>query len=161
MPDNDRVTLRFSQEVSVHKHMSDLLEEARGKPKCISVVLCNEVIEDKYTNNKTLVSLFNTILAPQLPSIHPRLFIMVSLTGGIGAWPISVSFRSPSGKEIFRLQTDLVFDNAELVQDIILEVHGLPLLERGQHYIDIVLEQTVVNSRMFSVQLTKGLERQC
>ena len=56
----------------------------REKPTCIAIIICNEVIEDKRTNNKTLVSLFNGISTPSLPAAHPRLFVMASFTSGSG-----------------------------------------------------------------------------
>ena len=39
---------------------------------CVSLIVCNEVIEDKRSGNKTLVGLFNGIMTPRLPASHPR-----------------------------------------------------------------------------------------
>ncbi len=55
------------------------LHQAREKPICVSLIICNEVIEDKRSGNKTLVGLFNSVMAPALPVVHPRMFVMASL----------------------------------------------------------------------------------
>src|SRR4029450_1227465 len=80
-------------------HMSDVGIE---KPFCIAIIICNEVIEDKATSNKTLVSIFNTIGTPGLPCQHPRMFVMASFTDGRGRWPISFRITGPSGATLMQ-----------------------------------------------------------
>jgi len=43
---------------------------------CLAIIICNEVIEDKRTNNKTLVGLFSRIGTKAVPCVHPRMFVM-------------------------------------------------------------------------------------
>lgn len=132
--------------------MSDnLLEEAKGRPRCIAILLCNEIIEDKQTNNKTLVSLFNMIACPQIPAVHPRLCVFTSFAHGRGKWPVQVSFSSPSGKEIFRMQGDLEFNPEHDYQDVVLEVRGIGLNEAGKYRIDVLVDGRVDAERIFSV----------
>ena len=137
--------------------MSDnLLDDAQGKPRCIALVLCSEVIEDKRTNNSTLVSLFNTIVVAQLPTLHPRMFVFASFAQGVGEWPLTVAVYSPSGKEIIRLAGVLEFADALNTLDVILEFRGLPLLELGPYRVDISVKDTVIMERIFTVQILEG-----
>jgi hypothetical protein len=105
--------------------------ETREQPKCVAIVLCNEVIEDKRTNNKTLVSLFNTTVVDQLPSFQPRMFIMASLTNGLGHWPLTVRIINPSNVEVLRINGEVAFDDPLVVLDVVMEVRMLPLDEAG------------------------------
>ena len=123
------------------------------RPNCIAIVICNEVIEDKRTNNKTLVGLFNRIEAPQLPATHPRMFIMASLTNGLGHWPITFRISSPSGKEIMRVDGQGDFQDPLVVADLVVEVRGLTLEEEGIHFVDLYVGSEISNiQRRFAVE---------
>src|SRR5947209_11779280 len=113
--------------------MSTPSEIGLEKPICIAVIICNEVIEDKATSNKTLVSIFNTIGTPGLPCQHPRMFVMASLTDGRGRWPITFRITDPSGRAIMRLDGEAHFGSPLDVVDLVLQVRGLQLEEAGEH----------------------------
>ncbi len=116
-------------------------------------MLCNEVIEDKLTSNKTLVSIFNHIHTTVLPGIHPRMFIMVSLVDGSGEWKLAVLFRAPSGKEIMRLEGPVTFEDPGSVFDVVLELRNVPLLEIGKHHVDILASGSLIGERSFDVSM--------
>ncbi|MFN3649070.1 MAG: DUF6941 family protein [Armatimonadota bacterium] len=126
------------------------------RPSCLSVIVCNEIIEDKWTNNKTLISLFNSIGAPELPATHPRMFLMVSLTDGRGHWPLTLEIEAPSGEQLFKAEGDLHFDDPLAVQDVVVEVRGLPLPEEGEYRVGVALGGQPLASRRFTVVLEEG-----
>lgn len=125
-------------------------------PDCIAIVLCNEIIEDKRTNNKTLVSLFHVIATPVIPASHARMFVMASFAHGEGAWPFAVSLRAPSGGEIIRLQGAVEFPSSEAIVDVVLEFRSFPLAETGTHVVDVVVGEKLLASRDFRVHLLQG-----
>lgn len=129
---------------------------ARKQPKCIALVICNEIIEDRRTNNKTLVSLFNGIIAPSLPAIHPRMFLMASLTGGKGKWSLSFRLYSPSNQNLLTIEGEESFDDPLGVYDIVIELQGVPLPEEGGYFINLFVENTPIAERRFTVQLAEG-----
>lgn len=59
----------------------------------MALVTCSEVIEDRSTNNKTLVSLFSTVNAFHIPGVHARMSLFVSLMEGEGRWPMTILIR--------------------------------------------------------------------
>lgn len=123
------------------------------KPTCVAVILCNEVIEDKRTNNKTLVHLFNGVMVPQFPAVHGRMAIVVSLTGGTGKSPITFRILSPSDKEILRFEGEAAFPDPLSIIDIVVEVHNLVLEEEGMHFVDVLTGDYPLGNRKFTVQL--------
>ena len=125
----------------------------RDRPICISVIICNEIINSKRTNNKTLVSLFNGIAVQSFPTVHPRMFVLASLTNGSGTWPISLVVKNPSDKEIIRVKNDLVFRDPLAVEDFWVEVQGLPLTEEGVYFVDVLAGTYPLGNRRFSVKL--------
>lgn len=128
----------------------------KEKPICVAIVICNEVIEDKATNNKTLVSLFNAITVQGLPSQHPRMFIMASFTSGIGKWPISFRITSPSGQEVLRLEGEADFSDPLAMYDFVVEVRSLVLQEEGVHMVNVLVGGEPKAERRFNVAVRKG-----
>jgi len=135
--------------------MNEYPPQSKEPPRCIAVLLCNEVIEDKRTNNKTLVSLFNSIGVGALPATHDRMFIMASFTNGIGSWPLTFRIIGPSGDELVRMQGEAEFNDPLAVMDIVIEIRQLELREAGQHIIDVLAGNTPLSERRFVVQ-TQG-----
>lgn len=121
------------------------------KPICAAIVVCNEIIEDKRTNNKTLVSLFNTIGVPAVPFVYPRLFIMASLTNLRGRIPIEFRITSPSNTQLFRAEGEAMSDDPLIVLDLLLEVIGLPLPEFGTYFIDVFSGHSQLGNRRINV----------
>ncbi len=126
-------------------------------PVCVAIVICNEIIEDKRTSNKTLVSLFNSLGVSALPAAHPRLFLLVSLTNLRDELPVSFSVRSHSGHEILRVEGAASSGGDPLaVVDLVLEVLGLTVHEEGVHFVDVLSGDSLLGSRRFTVTRQGG-----
>lgn len=124
---------------------------ARERPLCVALVLCNDVLEDKRTGNKSLIGLFNGVLCPGLPAVHPRMFLLASLTSGIGEWPFSFRITAPSGVEVFRMQETLHMKDPLAGHDVVVELRNLPLTEPGVHYVDLYVGDKPLSNRRFTV----------
>jgi len=125
----------------------------REKPLCLALIICNEVIEDKRSGNKTLVGLFNGITTSVLPATHPRLFLMASLTSGAGEWAFTFRILTPSGAELMRMQDTTRFDDPLIVHDLVVEVRNLPITEEGVYFVDLLLGEEPILNRRFTVQV--------
>ncbi|MCS6861187.1 MAG: hypothetical protein NZT92_12795 [Abditibacteriales bacterium] len=123
----------------------------KEKPICVAIVICNEIIEDKTTNNKTLVSLFSAIQVSSLPTQHPRMFIMASFTSGHGKFPISFRITSPSGQELMRIDGEADFVDPLATYDFVVEVRSLVLHEEGVHTVDVLVGGEPLAGRRFNV----------
>jgi hypothetical protein len=124
-------------------------------PECVSIVVCDSVIEDIRTRNKTLVGLFNGITAPSAPATHARMFIMVALTDGRGEQDIVVGVDSPSGQRIFEGGVKIKFDNPLVVHDLVLELQQMVLPEFGEYYVGVYVGKKRIASRRFSLLKVK------
>ncbi|GAB4455411.1 MAG: hypothetical protein OHK0029_11490 [Armatimonadaceae bacterium] len=126
---------------------------AKEKPICVALVICNEVIEDKRSGNKTLVGLFNGIMTPQLPATHPRMYLMASLTSGTGEWEFTFVITAPSGLEVFRMKDTARFTDPLVGHDLVVELRNLPLEEAGVYFVDLLIGSTPIANRRFTVQM--------
>ena len=126
-------------------------------PLCVAIVLCNEIIEDKRTSNKTLVGLFNSVGVSALPATHPRLFLLASLTNLREDLPVSLSVRSHTGRELLRVEGAVSSGGDPLaVVDLVLEVLGLTVQEEGVHFVDVLSGDVLLGSRRFTVTRQGG-----
>jgi hypothetical protein len=130
------------------------------KLKCLSLVLCENVIEDKRTNNKSLIGLFNRITGPTLPLLYPKLCIVVSLTGGRGTVPINIRISSlQNNEEILKLSGEVTFNDSLAVIDLVLECRNVPFKKAGVHAMTVYAgtEQMIVERR-FEVSVNEKVK---
>ena len=131
-------------------------EERATSPHCVSIVICDNVIEDKATNNKTLVSLFNQILVHALPTKYARMFVVASLTDGRGKCPITLRVvHLSSAREIARVDGELDSQDPLEVLDLVVEFRGLPFFEEGTYVAEVLSESAILGQRRFSVTKPK------
>lgn len=121
------------------------------KPKCLALMLCDTVLEDQRTHNKSLISLFNTISALKFPAIHARLSIMVSLCGGRGKVPIKVQLSSlEENKEIFSANGEAVFNDPLGVMDLVLDLRSVQFKHPGVYAISVYCGSDLIAERRFN-----------
>jgi hypothetical protein len=124
----------------------------REQPICVAVVICNDIIEDKRSNNKTLVNLFNDIAVSTLPILYPRMYFMATLTNGVGRYTLSFRIKGPSDKELARFTGEAFFADPLTLVDIVVEIQGLRLEEEGTHFVDILSGDYPLGHRRFVVR---------
>jgi len=125
---------------------------AREMPICVALVLCDLVIEDRRTGNKSLIGLFHGISANALPAVHSRLFLVASVTSGRGPWTFAFRITSPGGQELMRMEDTVQFPDPLEVHDLVVEVRSLPVEEEGVYHVDFLLDGTPTMARRFHVR---------
>ena len=127
-----------------------------GQPQCLALVVCDQVIEDRRTGNKTLVGLFNIIAVGALPTTH-RLFLMASVTGMDRPVPLTIKLVPPQGPpvELTLEPGEKAKTQPQVVHDLVFDFRGLVLTHEGDYAIQLCHEDVVLASRHFSVRLLK------
>ena len=121
-------------------------------PRCVAIVICNDVIEDKRSSNKTLVGLFNQIMVQHLPTKHQRFFLFLCLAEFAGRAELTIGINSPS-RELLRLSGAINSTDYNATADLVVELQGLPLEEPGRHRIDVQVDGVSIADRSFIVSL--------
>jgi hypothetical protein len=107
-------------------------------PSCLAIVLCDYVIEDKATNNKSLIGLFNRIHAAKFPCSHPRMVIYVSITDGRGNTALEVFLeRARDRREVFKAHGQVEFREPNHVIDLVFDLRGVVFEESGAYFVGI------------------------
>lgn len=113
-------------------------------PDCLSILLCDMVIEDKRTNKKSLIGTFNDILAATIPASHPCMYLVVSLTNCRHEHDLQIEIsrfvpETAEPESLLRLNGKVHAKNPLQVIDLVFELHGLPLKGYGCHTIDLTV----------------------
>ena len=126
-------------------------------PKCLAIIVCDDVIEDKRTGKKSIIGAFNQIWSTSFPSQHDKLVLFVSLTDGKGESDLTVRVVRElqpdySGEEIFRLAGKVKFGNPLDVAELVLTMHKLLLPQSGNYTVLVEVGGGIVGERRIRVE---------
>jgi hypothetical protein len=127
------------------------------KPIGIALIVCDRVITDARTNEKTLVATFNRIMARSFPCVHRRMSIFVAVTGGRG--PTSAQIRcvnEMSSEVVIEASGTLAFPDPNHVVEMNFELNNVAFPKPGLHGIEFLCDGELVLQRRFEVVLLKG-----
>lgn len=122
---------------------------------CLSMVICETVIEDKRTNNKSLINTFNRLNASKFPCQTACIALVCALTGGHGKTPLEVelNYLGADIAPMAKLQGAVDFkSDPNQVIDLVLEFKGVPWEKPGKYEFVLLCDGQRVNSRCFLVQ---------
>ena len=120
-------------------------------PVSVFLAICNEVIEDSVTRNKTLVSLFDRIGVPGFPAVHQRTGVLVSLQGAVGDIAVTISIKSPDGTALVSLDGKAHNSDPSQSVDFAMNVAGLQLPEAGHYTLEVSSGGELLAQRTFRV----------
>jgi hypothetical protein len=112
-------------------------------PICLSIVLCDQVIEDRRTGKKSYIGVFNDILAERLPAKHACMSLVVSLTNCLGRYDVGISIARDTDvgqEQILQIRGQLESKSPMEVIDLVFELRATPLTGPGVHTIDVCIQ---------------------
>jgi hypothetical protein len=120
-------------------------------PVCVAMLVCNEVIEDKRSGNKTVVGIFNAVATTQLPATHPRMTVMSSVTNADREIPVTLVLRGPEGNELVRANAVVPARILGETIDLLFELNNLTFNELGDYMFELLFGDRVIGARKFTV----------
>jgi len=123
-----------------------------GQPQCLALIVCDLVIEDQRSGNKSLIGLFNTITAQALP-VGKRLYVFLSIGGMDHLVPFTLRLQGPLGQlaEMNMQPSGEKAVGPEVVHDIVIEIPNLQLPQAGAYNFELWQEKTLMAKRGFSL----------
>ena len=123
------------------------------KPLGIAIVICEKVITEERTNNKTLVSTFNIIGAKNFPCRHPRMAAYVTLTNAFGERDICLAMKLGEEK-VFELKGRVTFNDPNHVVELIFNIHDCLFPLAGRYCFEVTSDgEFVFDTRFHVIQL--------
>ncbi len=122
-------------------------------PTALAFIICDSIIEDKATNKKSLVGLFNSIATKTFPCIHSVIHVFVGLTGGHGRYQSALSCVKDDDEsvKILDLQGLIKFSDPLEIVEVNFEIRDVRFPEAGIYRFELSCNDIPVISRKFQV----------
>jgi hypothetical protein len=125
-------------------------------PLCVAVLLCESIITEEGSRNRTLVRAFDHMGALAVPTTHPRLTLFCSLTGGTGEPEITVEVLSPERERLFVLTTTVRFESPLDFRYVEASMQDFPLPDEGIYQFRIFSGERQIGFRHMVVGVSTG-----
>jgi len=124
----------------------------KPNPRHLTMVICDSVIEDKRTREKSLIGIFNNITASSVPCVHPRLNVFVALTEGHGVYGMLMRcLKVGDESEIMKMDGNVTFKDPRQIIEFNCEIVGLKFPDYGEYRFEVLFDGNPVVSRKFKV----------
>jgi len=130
----------------------------KPKPKYLAMLICDYVLRDAETQNKSLIGVFNRINAPNFPVRHDRLHVFVALTNGHGTYTSSLRVRRASGEVLLTLDGKIEMQDPLAVAELNFQIRGLVVPEAGRYVVEFLCDGEVLVDRLFDAAQIEGKE---
>ena len=125
-------------------------------PKHLAMLLCDYLVLDAETHNKSLIGIFNRLHAMKFPVRHDRMHIFVVLTDGHGEYSASLRIKGPEGKEILSLDGKVDMRDPLGTAEIPFGIRGLVIPEPGRYFVEFLCDGELLVDRHFDAAVWEG-----
>ncbi len=126
-------------------------------PTLVSMVVCDQVIDDRLTNKKSAIGIFNTIVVTKVPSTIHHLGILASLTEISGRAELELRLvRDSDNAVLFSGKGVVEAPNPLAVVDLLFAMQGIQIPEVGQYAFELNCADEPLGRRRFQVLLRSG-----
>jgi len=129
---------------------------AKPKPKYLAMLICDYVLRDAETQNKSLIGVFNRINASAFPVRHDRMHVFVSLTNGHGTYKSRLRVRKMSGEPILSLDGTIDMKDPLAVAELNFQIRGMIVPEPGRYVVEFLCDGEVLVDRLFDAALPEA-----
>jgi hypothetical protein len=130
--------------------MSD--EKPVALPTLVSLLLCDQVIDDKLTNKKSAIGMFNTVLVPQAPTTLAQVVVLAALTEIKTRVVLRLRLvRDTDNGVLFETHGPIEAPDPLAIVDLIFGMHGLRIAAPGQYAFEILCGEALLGRRRFQV----------
>ena len=114
----------------------------------LALIICDLVIQDKQTNKRTLVGLFDRLFAARLPCVHPHLSIFVSMTSGRGEYDCEIRCRhAETDQAAFTAKGKVRFKDPMQVVELVFNLQGVRFDHPGEYWLECRVDEVPVMIR--------------
>lgn len=121
-------------------------------PTLVSILICDQVIDDKLTNKKSAIGLFNMVIVSEFPARIAQLNVLASLTEITGRTPLELRLvRDADNHVLFGTKGQVEAPNPLVTVDLLFNLQGIQIPAAGQYAFELVCEGDVLGRRRFQV----------
>jgi hypothetical protein len=121
-------------------------------PTLVSLLICDQVIDDKLSRKKSAIGLFNTVLVPSVPTRVFQLAVMATLTEISGRTPLQLRLvRDEDNRVLMQTKGHVDAPNPLAMVDLVFAMQGVPIAQAGQYAFELLSEGELLGRRRFQV----------
>lgn len=122
-------------------------------PTVVSMLICDQVIDDKLTNKKSAIGLFNLIAVPRVPTTISNMAVLISLTEITGRSELELRLiRDTDNAVLFHSQGVIAAPDPLATVDLLFALQGLKFDQIGQHAFEVLCRSEILARRRFHVR---------
>ena len=126
-------------------------------PTLVSLLLCDQVIDDKLSNKKSAIGIFNTILVAKVPTVIHQMAILASLTEIARRVEVELRLvRDNDDAVLFSGKGAVDAPDPLAVVDLLFAMQGLQIPEPGQYAFELLGGGELLGRRRFQVRLRQA-----
>lgn len=121
-------------------------------PTLVSLLVCDQVIDDRLSNKKSAIGLFNTVVVPSVPTRLHQLAVMATLTEISGRTPLQLRLiRDGDNHVLMKTNGHVDAPNPLAMVDLVFAMQGVPISQTGQYAFELLNEGELLGRRRFQV----------
>jgi len=121
-------------------------------PTLVSFLVCDQVIDDKLSNKKSAIGIFNTILVPKVPAVIHQMAILASITEIVGQIELEIRLvRDTDNAVLFNGKGKVEAPNPLAIVDLLFAMQGVKIPDAGQYAFEILSGAALLGRRRFQV----------
>lgn len=119
-------------------------------PSGLAIVVCDQIIEDKVTNKKSLIGIFNSIAGVNYPCRHGSVCVFVSLTEGRGNYDARLRIvNEETSAVVTEVKGQIQLPEVNVVAELAFSFLGLEFPEPGLYSIEFYCDDALILERRF------------
>jgi hypothetical protein len=121
-------------------------------PSLVSLLICDQVVDDRLSNKKSAIGIFNTILVPKVPTAINQMAILASLTELVGKVEMELRLVSDADDAVlFSGKGQVEAPNPLAVVDLLFAMQGVRIPHAGQFAFELLSGGEILGRRRFQV----------
>jgi hypothetical protein len=126
-------------------------------PSLVSLLICDQVIDDKLTHKKSAIGIFNTILVPKMPTAIQHMAILAALTEISGRVNLELRLiRDADNEVLFSGKGAVEAPDPLAVVDLLFALRGVRIPEPGAYAFELLCGAAILGRRRFRVMVREG-----
>jgi hypothetical protein len=120
------------------------------------MIICDTVIDDRLSNKKSLIGLFDAIATPSVPCVINELHVFIALTDGYGNVRLRLRcIKMVTEHELFATEQEIMFPDPLAVVEVNMGFCGCEFPEAGEYRFQLFINDSLLCERRFQVSLVQ------
>jgi len=117
-----------------------------------SFLIADAVLQDRLTGKWSIIGVFDRVMAPSFPVVHPTVALYLRLSDAQGKYKIRVEFRDDADRRVGLFEgIEIEVKDAGQAIEVGLPTHMLPLEKPGKYQFQLFINDEFLSSAELTV----------